>query len=162
MGSFAIALTAISQKDVDVAPTIATALARYMAWLQSLDLVDATGGRNGHWYFVTWGDSDIMTTLRHELAYKSIPFPSCFDRWINLKSDAMYQKHYGHPPTGGLRACFDRIRPSLSWEGRAHNGLVDSIHTAKIVRHMVQTGFRFTRSTRGFDTNGIPFGQKKK
>ena len=122
---FAIALTVISQKDVDVAPTIATALARYMAWLQALDLVDATGGRNGHWYFVTWGDSDIMTTLRHELAYNSIPLPSCFDRWINLKSDAMYQKHYGHPPTGGLRACFDRIRPSLSWKGRAHNGLVD-------------------------------------
>ena len=72
----------------------------------------------------------------------------------------MFKKHYGREPKGGLRSCVESI--GAIWDGRAHNGLVDSLNTAKIVRHMVQTGFRFTRSTRGLDKNGIPYGQKKK
>lgn len=158
---FSIDLTAITQKDVDDAPSIESALTKYMNWLKSLDLIDVNGSRKSNWCFVTWGDSDIMNTLRQELQYKSIRLPQCFDCWINLKNNSIYKKHYGREPKGGLRACVESIR-SLSWQGRAHNGLVDSINTAKIVRHMVQTGFRFTRSTRGLDRNGVPFGQGRK
>ena len=44
-----------------------------------LDLV----GRD--WATVTWGDSDIMTTLRNECKAKGLPFPAHFRKWINLK-----------------------------------------------------------------------------
>jgi inhibitor of KinA sporulation pathway (predicted exonuclease) len=157
---FSIDLTAITQEDVNAAPTIDIALKSYMKWLKSLDLVDGNGFRKGNWCFATWGDVDIMSTLRQELEYKSIRLPPCFDRWINLKHDSIYKKHYCREPKGGLRACVESIG-TLSWEGRAHNGFIDSVNTAKIVRHMIQTGFRFTRSTRGLDRDGVPFGQKK-
>ena len=128
---FSIDLTAITQSDVDAAPTIDIAFRNYMDWLGSLDLVDEDGCRKGNWCFVTWGDVDIMTTLRQELQLKSIRLPPCFYRWINLKHDSMYKKHYGREPKGGLRACVERI--GSTWEGRAHNGLIDSYNTAKIV-----------------------------
>ena len=95
-----------------------------------------------------------------ELHHKSIDLPPCFDRWINLKDDSVFQKHYHREPRGGLRTCVESV--GAKWEGRAHNGLVDSINTAKIVRDMVRTGFRFTRSTRGLDRNGVPFGRQQK
>ena len=156
---FSIELTAITQEQVDAAPCIEVALKNYMDWLQSLDLVDPKGVRKGNWCFCTWSDADIIV-LRQELEYKGVDLPPCFDRWVNLKQDSMFKKHYGREPKGGLRSCVESI--GAIWEGRAHNGLVDSLNTAKIVRHMVQTGFRFTRSTRGLDKNGIPYGQKKK
>lgn len=95
-----------------------------------------------------------------ELQHKSIDRPPCFDRWINLKDDAVYRRHYHREPRGGLRACVEST--GAAWEGRAHNGLADSINTAKIVRDMVRTGFRFTRSTRGLGRDGVPFGQVQK
>ena len=156
---FSIRLTGITQAQVDASPTVGIALDRYMGWLQSLGLVNAEGHSQGHWCFVTWGDVDIMQTLRLELDCKSIRLPPCFDRWINLKSDSVFTKHYGREARGGLRACVESV--GAAWQGRAHNGLVDSLNTAKIVRHMVQTGFMFTRATRGLDKNGRPFGQKR-
>lgn len=157
---FSIRLTGITQAQVDASPTVNVALDQYMEWLQSLGLVDNEGYCQGHWCFVTWGDGDIMQTLRRELEYKSVRLPPCFDRWINLKSNAVFAKHYGREPRGGLRSCVESV--GAKWEGRAHNGLVDSFNTAKIVRHMVQTGFLFTRATRGLDKNGRPFGQKRR
>lgn len=160
---FSIDLTAITQEQVDTAPTIDKALDQYMKWLESIHLVDkTTGNRIGNWCFCSWGDGDIMQTLREELAFKSIVFPPCFDRWINLKDDSVFKRHYGWKPRGGLRACVESSSVGATWQGRAHNGFVDSLNTAKIVRHMVQTGYRFTRSTRGLDRNGVPFGQASK
>ena len=153
-------LTAISQDQVDGAPTLDIAIERYMKWLESLHLVDEEGTRRGNWCFVTWGDVDIMTTLRQEVQFKKLAFPPCFDCWINLKSDSVFKRHYGRDPRGGLRSCVESV--GATWEGRAHNGLIDSINTAKIVRHMVRTGYRFTRSTRGLDKSGIPFGNNNK
>ncbi|KAL7547903.1 hypothetical protein ACHAWF_016793 [Thalassiosira exigua] len=156
--AFSVELTGITQDDIDAAPTIDRVIPKYLRWLQSRGLVDGDGNRTGNWCFATWGDVDLMTTLRLELKHKRIDLPRCFDRWINLKDDAVFKRHYRREPRGGLRSCVESI--GADWEGRAHNGLVDSINTAKIVRHMVQTGFRFVRSTRGFDRNGVPFGQK--
>ncbi|CAB9528094.1 ERI1 exoribonuclease 2 [Seminavis robusta] len=162
LSEFAMQLTAITQEQVSTASPMDEALQNYMKWLQSLKLVDKDGAKTTGttWCFATWGDGDIMSTLRQELQYKQIKLPECFDRWINLKCDSMFPKHYGREPRGGLKACVESV--GATWEGRAHNGLVDSLNTAKIVRHMVQTGFRFTRATRGLDKDGIPFGQKQK
>eukprot|EP00980_Cylindrotheca_fusiformis_P022626 scaffold9523_cov103-Cylindrotheca_fusiformis.AAC.3 len=157
---FSIDLTGITQDDVNDAPSIHIAIREFVQWLKSLELVDDSGVRKGNWCFATWGDVDIMGTLRQELDFKGHKLPLCFDRWINLKHDSMFKKHYGREPRGGLRKCVESV--GAEWSGRAHNGLVDSFNTAKIVRHMVQTGFRFTRPTRGLDRNGLPFGLKKR
>mmetsp|Transcript_49527 Transcript_49527/g.59659 ORF Transcript_49527/g.59659 Transcript_49527/m.59659 type:complete len:102 (+) Transcript_49527:3-308(+) len=101
-----------------------------------------------------------MTTLRLECKEKSIPLPNCFDRWINLKDDAVFKRHYGRRPSGGLQSVVDSV-DGCQWEGRAHNGLIDSLNTAKIVQNMVRTGYRFTRSTRGLDRQGVPFGSNE-
>ena len=159
LSAFATELTGITQTMVDNAPSIDSVLPRYLAWLRSHALVDAAGGRVGHWSLATWGDVDVMTTLRQELAHKKIDFPPCFDKWINLKDDAVFKRHYGWRPRGGLQRCVNSIAPgSVVWEGRAHNGLVDSRNTAKIVVHMANTGYRFVRATRGMDANGVPYG----
>ena len=73
------------------------------------------------------------------------------------KDDSIFKRHYRVKIRGGLRACVKSV--GEKWEGRAHNGLIDSINTAKIVRNMVQSGFCFTMTTRGLDNNGIPFGK---
>ena len=156
---FSIDLTGINQAQVDTAPSIDETIQKYTRWLTSLRLVDELGHRRGNWCFATWGNADIASTLRTELSYKSIALPPYFDRWINLKDNSVFRKHYGREPRGGLRFCVESV-VGARWEGRAHNGLVDSINTAKIVRDMVRGGFRFTRATRGLDGSGISFRSK--
>eukprot|EP00937_MAST-01D_sp_MAST-1D-sp2_P006243 g6243.t1 len=161
LSAFATELTGITQAQVDAAPAIGEALRRYTRWLAGRGLVDAAGQRVGRWVAATWGDVDIMSTLRLELAHKGLPFPAFFDRWIDLKNDAIFKRHFGWRARGGLRHCVDNIAPGrVAWDGRAHNGLVDSRNTAKIVLEMARGGFRFVRATRGLDADGLPFGQR--
>lgn len=61
---FSMELTAITQEMVDDSPTIDVVLVQYMSWLRSLGLVDDAGNRVGNWTFATWGDVDLMSTLR--------------------------------------------------------------------------------------------------
>ena len=74
------------------------------------------------------------------------------------------QQHYGREATGGLAACVDRL--GLKFEGRAHNGLIDSRNTAAIVLHMargdmIHGAFVFRRTTRGLDDQGRMVGAPK-
>mmetsp|Transcript_30497 Transcript_30497/g.89167 ORF Transcript_30497/g.89167 Transcript_30497/m.89167 type:complete len:628 (-) Transcript_30497:1188-3071(-) len=61
---FSIELTGITQDEVDRAPTIDRVVVEYMKWLRGLGLVDSEGNRVGNWCFTTWGDVDLMSTLR--------------------------------------------------------------------------------------------------
>jgi inhibitor of KinA sporulation pathway (predicted exonuclease) len=70
--------------------------------------------------------------------------PYYFHEWINLKS--LFKQHFGWEPHGGLQNVVERC--GYSFDGRAHSGLVDSRNTAKIVKKMLEEGFRFTRATR--------------
>ena len=153
-------LTAISQSDVDSGVLLGEALDMYGDWLRKNDLVTELLGRDDHYNFavVTWGDSDIMTTLRNECKAKGLKMPQYFHQWINLK--VLFQRHYKRPAKGGLRACVESC--GLSFHGRAHSGLVDSRNTAAIVVQMLQQGFRFKRTTRGLGPDGLPWGGNSK
>ena len=159
---FSIQLTAISQADVDAAPQLDTVLPRYLAWLQGHGLVDASGAKIGHWMFCTWSDADIGGQLAAECRHKHLALPSCFTNWVDLKT--CYARHFPFEPRGGLRACVERL--GIEWEGRAHNGLIDSRNTAKICLYMARgegqygPAFVFRRPTRGLDANGHAFGSK--
>ena len=157
---FAVGLTAIKQADVDAAPALAEVLPRYLEWLRGHGLVDAAGRRLGLWCVCTWSDADIGSQLSSECRHKEIAMPACFDAWVDLK--LLYRRHYRTAPSGGLRACVERL--GLTFEGRAHNGLVDSQNTAAIVVHMAKgqghngPAFVFCRPTRGLDANGLAYG----
>ena len=93
---------------------------------------------------ITWGDSDIGTILKEQCKRLKIELPSYFHQWINLKS--LFKQHFGWEPHGGLQNVVERC--GYSFDGRAHSGLVDSRNTAKIVKKMLEEGYRFTRPTR--------------
>ena len=159
---FSIDLTAITQADVDAAPILETVMPRYVEWLRSHKLVDADGRRIGHWCLSTWSDADIGGQLSAECRHKGLAVPACFDSWVDLK--VCYRRHYKMAPKGGLRTCVERL--GIPWEGRAHNGLVDSRNTASIALHMAKgdgmfgPAFVFARPTRGLDANGFAYGSR--
>mmetsp|Transcript_30944 Transcript_30944/g.48506 ORF Transcript_30944/g.48506 Transcript_30944/m.48506 type:complete len:129 (-) Transcript_30944:39-425(-) len=107
---------------------------------------------------VTWTDADIMFALHTELRRRGIERPSHFDNWIDLKQ--FFKSHYKREPRGGLQKCVESC--GLTFDGRAHSGLVDSYNTAKIAVQMIQQGFRFTRTTRGFAPDGEVWGSRKR
>mmetsp|Transcript_40053 Transcript_40053/g.55653 ORF Transcript_40053/g.55653 Transcript_40053/m.55653 type:complete len:354 (+) Transcript_40053:81-1142(+) len=107
---------------------------------------------------VTWGDSDVQTTLNLQLSRLNLCRPPYFDSWINLKP--LFKQHFKREPRGGLENVVKSL--GLEFEGRAHSGLIDSRNTAKIVQTMLQQGFQFWRTTRGFGISGEFYGQKKR
>lgn len=159
---FSIELTHICQADVDAAPLLEDVLPRYVAWLHAHGLAEPDGRKVGHWAFCTWSDADVGSQLSTEARVKGLALPGCFSSWVDLK--CCYRSHFKAEPKGGLRACVERL--GLAWTGRAHNGLVDSQNTAKIVVHMAAGGsyahgaFEFKRPTRGLDASGRPFGSR--
>lgn len=159
--NFSKKLTAITQVDIDGAPILEVVLPRYMDWLRAHGLVDAKDEPLGHWAIATWSDADLGNQLAKELKHKGLAIPTIFRKWVNLK--VAYQQHFRSEPKGGLQACVERL--GLKFVGRAHNGLVDSRNTAKIVIHMARgstlyPAFVFRRTTRGLDARGHPFGSK--
>jgi inhibitor of KinA sporulation pathway (predicted exonuclease) len=109
------------------------------------DIPKAIGTNPGPTFcIVTWGDSDIGTVLKEQCRRLGIELPSYFHQWINLKS--LFKQHFGWEPHGGLQKVVEKC--GFSFDGRAHSGLVDSRNTAKIVKRMLEEGFRFTKATR--------------
>jgi inhibitor of KinA sporulation pathway (predicted exonuclease) len=148
LSRFATELTGITQREVDSAPIISDVLKLYLDWLKRNALVDDDNRRIGNWSVVTWTDADIGVQLSTELRQKRIVIPPCLNDWIDLKE--LYRRHFKRAPIGGLRACVEGL--GLAFEGRAHNGLVDSQNTAKIVLLMARGNpefgsFTFRRST---------------
>ena len=117
---FSISLTAISQADVDAAPPLEAVLPRYIAWLREHGLCDAAGAKVGAWCFCTWSDADIGGQLAAECAQKSLMSRRAFG-W---STSGGLQQALSDGARGGLRACVERL--GLTFDGRAHNGLVDN------------------------------------
>jgi inhibitor of KinA sporulation pathway (predicted exonuclease) len=148
LSPFAMALTGITQADVDAAPALGDAMRRYMAWLRGHGLVDGAGAKVGSWAICTWTDADIGGQLSKEVAHKGLVLPPCFTNWVDLKQ--CFERHYKRPPRGGLQRCVEGL--GIPFLGRAHNGLVDSQNTAAIVLHMAvgcpeHGAFTFRRTT---------------
>lgn len=152
---FSAQLTGIRQADIDAAPPLKAAMASYLGWLASHGLASPEGAKLGHWAICTWSDADVGSQLATEARTKGLDVPACFASWVDLR--LLYKRHFKTEPTGGLQACVERL--GLTFDGRAHNGLVDSRNTAKIVVHMARGSyehgaFAFCRTTRGLDASG--------
>ena len=174
LSAFATELTGITQADVDAAKPLDDALRRFLGWLEGHGLItssgiggtmsrrscsssssvsadgdgDGRGAKLGHWAICTWTDADIGGQLSRETKYKGLAMPLCFSAWIDLKK--VFLRHYKRRPTGGLQRCVESL--GLEFEGRPHNGLIDSRNTAKIVVHMASgspenSAFVFSKTT---------------
>ena len=163
LSQFATTLTGITQAMVDAAPTLPQALNMYLEWLKKHNLINDQNERVGHWYITTWSDADVMQLAKELKFKKCCQIPKLFDRWIDLK--VLYRRHYKTDHARGLQKCVERL--GMTFDGRAHDGLVDSRNTAKIVLHMHYFGahtygsFVFKSSTRGLDSAGNVFGSKE-
>ena len=163
LSQFATTLTGITQNMVDAAPTLPQALNMYLEWLKKHNLINDQNERVGHWYITTWSDADVMQLAKELKFKKCCQIPKLFDRWIDLK--VLYRRHYKTDRARGLQKCVERL--GMTFDGRAHDGLVDSRNTAKIVLHMHHFGahtygsFVFKTSTRGLDSAGNVFGSKE-
>mmetsp|Transcript_10512 Transcript_10512/g.21294 ORF Transcript_10512/g.21294 Transcript_10512/m.21294 type:complete len:284 (+) Transcript_10512:52-903(+) len=166
LSNFCRELTGISQAQVDGGVSIQEALQRHTAWLRSHGLLPDEADGSGMadtaaplpFAIVTWGDVDVMSTLDAQCKREDVMRPAHFDHWINLK--AIFQRHYKKEPRGGLQSVVENIC-RLTFDGRAHSGLVDSQNTAKICLQMLRQGFVFDRTTRGFSADGVAYGQRR-
>mmetsp|Transcript_14001 Transcript_14001/g.33945 ORF Transcript_14001/g.33945 Transcript_14001/m.33945 type:complete len:329 (-) Transcript_14001:1167-2153(-) len=146
---FCTALTGIRQEQVSNGATLAVAIERFHAWLEghgiALDFDRDSGERDDMPFAIcTWSDADLGVTLPRQMEALGLSRTPWFDRWINLK--LAYASVYRRD-SRGLRRCVEKI--GLSFEGRAHSGLVDSINTARIVLDMInRQNHRFCRCTR--------------
>jgi ERI1 exoribonuclease 2 len=154
-------LTAITQANVDNGHGLREALLLYNQWLKENGLsspcinndsknsssssnADMLSLESPSFCIITWGDSDLGTILKEQCKRLDIEIPIHFHQWINLK--ALFKQHFGWEPHGGLQHVVERL--GFVFEGRAHSGLVDSKNTAKIVKKMLEEGYKFTRATR--------------
>ena len=106
---------------------------------------------------ITWSDADLGMTLPRQMQALSLSRRAWFDSWINLKLSftSVYKKS-----SSGLKRCVESI--GLTFEGRAHSGLVDSINTAKIVVDMInKQNFTFRTCTRFLDDEWEMIGSKR-
>jgi inhibitor of KinA sporulation pathway (predicted exonuclease) len=165
-------LTGITQAQVDSGLSgLETALGVYREWLVQQQLLPPVAlsssterseqSRAGpgwpRFALVTWSDADLGSQLYTECERKGLHHARSwwFRSWINLKP--LYAQHYCREARGGLQACVEAT--GQTFNGRAHSGLVDARNTAEIVVNMREQGFKFVRTTRGCDAQGIPYGR---
>lgn len=165
-------LTGITQAQVDSGLIgLEIALEKYREWLVQQQLLPpiassslTEGGEQNRagpdwprFALVTWSDADLGSQLYTECERKGLHHARSwwFRSWVNLKP--LYTQHYCREARGGLQACVEAT--GQTFDGRAHSGLVDARNTAKIVVNMREQGFRFVRTTRGCNAQGVPYGR---
>jgi len=145
---FCIQLTGISQETVDNGISLQQCFKAFDEWLEAngVFLENETEGSTSksRLAIVTWSDADCMSAIRLNCEAQDIKFPSRFEHWINLKE--LYKQHFKKKPVGGLKVVVESL--GLTFEGRAHSGIVDARNTVKIANVMSKQGFRFWRYTR--------------
>lgn len=157
---FITELTAITQQMVDPprGVTFPAALHGFGAFLHGhgLDMHEEGGSAQARVAVVTWGDSDIAEALRRSCEQWKVGIPQLFKSWVNLKK--CYRQHFKRD-TIGLRRTVERL--GLTFDGRAHSGLVDSHNTGKIAIRMMEEGFVFSKGTRAFAPDGNVWGSRQ-
>jgi inhibitor of KinA sporulation pathway (predicted exonuclease) len=166
---FCTELTGITTRMIDdVGVPLKTAIARFHTWLEDhnsieksrIESLSSSSDRprqREKFVICTWSDADLGMTLPRQMEALGLCRTPWFDRWINLKLSfaSVYKKS-----SSGLKNCVESI--GLTFEGRAHSGLVDSINTAHIVLDMLnKQNFTFQTCTRFLDDQWEMIGSKR-
>lgn len=118
-----MALTSITQEQVDSAPTLEEALQRMQQHFCPTEVI-----------FASWGNYD-RNKLRESCRRFHLSYPFS-DEHINLKQ--AFADHFGVRPMGMDRAL---KMLGLPLEGTHHRGIDDARNIARIVRAMLQKGW---------------------
>eukprot|EP01127_Copromyxa_protea_P003190 TRINITY_DN1304_c0_g1_i2.p1 TRINITY_DN1304_c0_g1~~TRINITY_DN1304_c0_g1_i2.p1 ORF type:complete len:265 (-),score=25.80 TRINITY_DN1304_c0_g1_i2:65-772(-) len=138
LSAFCTELTGITQETVDGADIFENVFKRYQKWLY-----ETVGDKS--FTFITCGDWDLKVMLPAQLRLDKLEAPSCFRKWINLKTP--FSKATGLPPRG-MVGMLNHYKIKL--EGRHHSGLDDCTNIAAIVITMLNKNVFST------DTSTLP------
>lgn len=127
---FCVALTGITQEQVDAAPPLAGALAAFERFLAAERVPPATTAA------ATWGPWDLQVALPMEAKWRGLRVTPLLCAWVDLKR--AFVRHFKR--VGNLRACVEAA--GLRWRGRAHSGLDDARNEAALAALMMARGVR--------------------
>jgi len=119
----------LAEKWFETAIPFPDALKQLDEWLEE------TGAKKYTFAFVTCGNWDIKTQIPKQCSICSIPIPSYFNQWVNLKD--VYLNFYHHKALG-MRSMLNGLRIKL--EGTHHSGLDDTSNIVKVLLRMIQDG----------------------
>jgi len=122
------------------------ALMEHQAWLDRHKLVPAwlpkTTRDQCTFLYLTCGDWDLQICLPRQLAYHGRDDPSFAERWINLKP-AFMEVYEIYTKRGlGMVRMLEML--NLDLLGRHHSGIDDCRNIARIVKKMIQAGWKPT------------------
>ncbi|MDO4488370.1 MAG: 3'-5' exonuclease [Eubacteriales bacterium] len=122
--SFITGLTGIKDEDLADAPVFEDALAEFVDWLPSGDVV-----------MVSWSFSD-RAQLSREMENKGITCPrleTLFETWVDAQQifDEKTDSYRASSLTDALNAC------DINASGNAHNGLDDARNTALLFKKLM-------------------------
>ncbi|KAI9141622.1 ribonuclease H-like domain-containing protein, partial [Paraphysoderma sedebokerense] len=123
---FCTNLTGIKQEMVDTAKPFLEVLEEFETWLVEMGLAEISTNR---FCFVTDGPWDIRDFIRKQLAITQTPRPFYFESFTDLRK---YWKRT-------LRLNLDSMLSyyNLSFEGRLHCGLDDTINLGRIITKLI-------------------------
>jgi len=133
LSNFCTELTGITQAQVDVAPVFSDVLQQIENWLNDRDLYLPSNKRKIA--FATDGPWDFAKFLRMQCRFSSIGYPRWARKWINVRKE--FSNFYSVKRCG-IGKMLQML--GLTFDGRSHSGLDDSINIARIALELIQDG----------------------
>jgi len=139
LSPFCTGLTGIAQETVEAGVELAEAMKLHWQWLldHGLNPADPVGAPGKRFVYVTCGDWDLKTALPAELTRIGVQqAPLSMRRWVNVKKGfAATYNTKARGMAGMLRTL------GLELEGRHHSGIDDCHNIARILVHMIRSGW---------------------
>ncbi|CAF3273623.1 unnamed protein product [Rotaria socialis] len=133
LSTFCTQLTGIKQHQVDNAPTFVEVLHNVEKWLNERNLLSTS---NGHKLaFSTDGPWDFTKFLQVQCRLSSIVYPQWAEEWIDIRKE--FSRFYS-VRRGGIEKMLHRL--GLTFDGRPHSGIDDSINIARITLELLKDG----------------------
>lgn len=130
---FCTELTGIEQHQVDAAPVFADVLRKVESWLADRNLIGTTNKRKCG--FATDGPWDFAKFLQLQCQISEVPYPRWARKWINVRKE--FASFYTIQRCG-INKMLENL--GLSFDGRHHSGLDDSVNIARIAIELIQDG----------------------
>jgi inhibitor of KinA sporulation pathway (predicted exonuclease) len=128
LSDFCIALTKITQAQVDAAATIEDVIIEHQRWLER----ETAGARGDQILFVTDGDADLGEFLKLEARNKNLSLAAWYGRWCNIKVE--FEKAYKRRTTLTLTRMLEAAK--VAQQGQLHSGFDDSVNVGGLLQHL--------------------------
>ncbi|XP_063231148.1 3'-5' exoribonuclease 1-like [Bacillus rossius redtenbacheri] len=149
---FCIALTGITQDQVDSAKPFPEVLADFEKWLSKHKL-----GMKHKYAIVTDGPWDMGRFLYGQCEISNIPYPSLAKKWINIRK--VFSNFY-RCKKSCLKLMLEHLQ--MDFEGRQHCGLDDARNIARILLRLVTDGASIQYNERiHLPSSSKPSGNKR-